>query len=115
MDDCFWPQIHVLLHEQRVIPVVGQTLSMWRWTAGPPDSDEHLAGRLAVRFGIEGQAPRSLDELAGRHLAQGGALEDILSGPQARRMAAERGRAAGGAVDLGRDRGLSPLRLHHVR
>ncbi len=78
MDDArFRDQLLPLLDEQRVIPVVGQNLLAVELDGRAAGLYEHLAGRLALRLGVEGEAPRGLDELACRHLAQGGALEDI--------------------------------------
>jgi hypothetical protein len=77
MDTRFWDQLLPLLEENRVIPVVGRDLLVIDAEGERRHLYEHLARRLARRFGLPEPLPATLNELACRYLAERQALEDI--------------------------------------
>ena len=74
----FWDQILPLLEEGRVVPVVGRDLLDIEVDGQRANLYAHLSARLARRLGISEPAPRTLDEVACRFMAEyAQPLEDL--------------------------------------
>ncbi|MEO8372920.1 MAG: SIR2 family protein, partial [Candidatus Solibacter sp.] len=76
----FWDALLQLISEGRVVPVVGQDLTVVETPEGPELLCAYLARRLAEYLGVSAENLTNgseINDVACRHLAQGNSVEDV--------------------------------------